>query len=259
MRRVGFVGVGTISQVMVEAIVTGPRREAIEVVLSPRSALRASALARQHPAVRVAVDNQAVLDRSDIVVLAVLPSQVAEVCSLLAFREDHIVVGLAAGWPPTSLTPLVSPASDVCQIIPLPMASLRIGPIVMYPRVEAVADLLDGCGDVIVPDNEAEVISFSCASAMMSAHFEWQLRVIEWLAATGVSDRTAHSYVTSLFLGLATEARASDPSQAVALVAQHETPGGLNAQVRQALIEVGAYDRLVQTLTRMRTERLMRG
>ncbi|HET7900908.1 MAG TPA: NAD(P)-binding domain-containing protein, partial [Candidatus Nanopelagicales bacterium] len=103
--RLGVVGVGTIAALLVEAIVTGPHADAVEVVLSPRSAHRAADLAGRFDRVRVAASNQDVLDASDVVLLAVLPPQVAEVCADLSFREDHVVAGLAAGWPPSVLAP----------------------------------------------------------------------------------------------------------------------------------------------------------
>lgn len=256
--RLGVVGVGAIAAVLVEAIVTGPHADEVEVVLSPRSEHRAADLAARFASVRVAADNQEVLDSSDVVLLAVLPPQVAEVCAGLTFREDHVVANLAAGWPPSVLAALVAPAAPGCQLIPLPMVALRTGPIVMFPDVAVVRTLLDDCGDVVLLEEESQIIALSCASAIMSSYFELQRTVVDWLVSTGLPEQTSHDYVTSQLLALATEGRTTAPADRASLPVEHETPGGLNEQVRRALTETGTYEALAGTLARMHQERRMR-
>lgn len=256
--RLGVVGVGTIAALLVEAIVTGPHGDRVEVVLSPRSEHRAADLAGRFPSVSVAADNQEVLDGSDVVLLAVLPPQVAEVCTALTFRADHVVANLAAGWPPSVLAPVVAPATALCQLIPLPMVSLRTGPLVMFPEVPVVERLLEECGDLVLLDDESQIIALSCASAIMSSYFELQRTVVDWLVSTGLPEQTSYDYVTSQLLGLATEGRTTAPQDRVRLPVEHETPGGLNEQVRLALTATGTYGTLTATLARMHLERRMR-
>lgn len=244
--RVGVVGVGTIAAALVEAIVTGPRADEVEVVLSPRSQHRAADLADRYAAVRVATDNQAVLDANDVVLLAVLPPQLAEVVDALTFRADHVVASLVAGWPPSVLAARVAPASSICQLIPLPMVALRTGPLVIYPEVPAVADLLEGCGDLVVLGKESDVLVLNCASAVMSSYFELQTTLVEWAAGKGLPRTTALDYVTALFEGLGVEGRAVTDLDAQAL--EHETPGGFNEQVRRGLTARGLYEELVVQL-----------
>src|SRR5690348_14389642 len=125
--RVGFVGIGAIAAAVIDAAMSGPNASDINVVVSPRSAARSAELASRHHRVRVASDNQSVVDAADIIVLSVLPDQMPALCASLVFREDHIVASLAAGWPPSWLAEHVEPASTVCQMIPLPMIALHTG------------------------------------------------------------------------------------------------------------------------------------
>ena len=256
--RVGVIGVGTIAAVLVDAVLTGPRGDEVEVVLSPRSESRASALAARHPAARVAADNQAVLDATDVVLLAVLPPQMAEVCAGLSFRDDHVVASLAAGYPPSVLAAHVAPASTLCQLIPLPMAALRTGPIVMFPDVPVVHELLEGCGDIVLLEHESDVIVLSCLSASMSAFFELQTTLVDWAVSKGMTRATAVEYVTSQYAGLAAEAVAAHVDDLHSLALEHETPGGLNEQVRRALTEAGAYAELTRQLDSMHATRMAR-
>jgi pyrroline-5-carboxylate reductase len=82
--HVGFVGVGAIATAIVDALMSGPHAEEIDVVVSPRSAPRSAELAARHRQVRVAPNNQLVVDAADIVILAVLPDQMAALCSSLS-------------------------------------------------------------------------------------------------------------------------------------------------------------------------------
>lgn len=246
--RVGVVGVGTIASALVDSFLTGPRSAQIEVVLSPRSATRTTQLAARHQVVGVAADNQEVLDQTDIVIVSVLPDQIAQVCAELRFRPDHTVVGLAAGWPPTLLRNVVEPAAVVCQLIPLPMVSLHVGPIVMFPEVPAVADLLDGCGELVILKQESEVIVLNCLSAVMSTYFELQSALVDWASERGLRRQSAVDYVTALFLGLSAETAANSADTVSALAIEHETPGGFNEQIRRALSASGTFDELRRQL-----------
>jgi pyrroline-5-carboxylate reductase len=254
--RIGVIGVGTIAVALVEAIASGPRRSDVEVLLSPRSEQRSSDLASRFPSVRVATDNQAVLDACDVVVLAVLPPQVAEVCAALRFRADHVVASLAGGWPPSMLARHVAPATTICQLIPLPMIVLRTGPVVMFPHVPVVAGLLEGCGEVVVLEREADVILLNCVSASMSTYFQLQTTLVEWAVGQGLPRTTAAGYVTSLLQGLAAEGAATPVEGHDDLALAHETPGGFNEQVRRALTEAGLFSELARQLDDLLATRL---
>lgn len=253
---VGFVGVGSIAAAIATAILEGPNADAIEVVLSPRSSARSGRLAARHRQARVAVSNQAVVDASDVVFLGVLPTQIAEVCSGLLFRPRQVVVGLPAGWPPSRLTEYVSPMTTVCQLIPLPMITLGVGPIVLCPPVPKVEQLLRDCGTLVVLEREADLAVLSCVSAVMSSYFAFQNAVINWATKHGLDRTLAAEYVTALLHGLAAESRATDPAELPDAVRAHETPGGLNAQIRRSLEGRGLLIQLAWQLEQVHRTRL---
>ncbi len=241
--RVGFVGVGAISAAIVTALTTGPHAGELHVVLSPRSAERSRQLAEQHEQVSVAAGNQDVVDASDIVFIGVLPGQVEEVCSALTFRAEQIVVGVAAGWPPSRLAPLVAPAATICQVIPLPMITAGVGPVVVCPGTAQVERLLAGCGTLIVVEQEEQVGVFSCTSAIMSTFFAFQNAAIDWACSHGIDRAVATAYVTAELHGLTVESIGA-PAALADAVREHETPGGLNEHVRASLEEQGFFTEL---------------
>ena len=253
---VGIVGVGTISTAIVEAVLTLSEHDGVRFVLSPRSEARACALAARFPSVRVTSSNQEVLDACDLVLLAVLPSQVETVCADLRFRPDHVVASLVAGWPPSRLPSLLSPAATVCQLIPLPMIRAHVGPIVMYPEVDAVRALLESCGEIVVPASEAELAVLAAGSATMSSYFALQAEIVGWISSQGLPDDIAERYVAALFHGLSLETAHAGSPTARALITEHETAGGLNEQVRMGLEQSHTFQRVSDELSRLLRERL---
>ena len=238
---VGLIGVGAIGSCLVEAIMTGPRAEFVDFVLSSRSVGRSAELAERYPNVAVGTSNQDVLDRCELVLIGVLPEQVREVCSALRFREDHVVAGLAAGWPPSLLRPVVSPAARVCQLIPLPMVALHTGPVVACPALPEVRWLLTGCGEVIEAKEESEAVALLCATATMSSFLEMQQTIVEWLVGQGLSPVAAKGYMDSFLQGLVAEFIAAPVAELEDLTQQHETAGGLNEHVRRTLLSRGFF------------------
>ena len=140
--RIGFLGTGAITEAVVTGLATAP--EPPDIVVSPRTIARSRALAQRFGNVAVAADNQAVLDRADIAVLALRPQDIVTALKPLCFRGDHIVVSFVALLPLESLRRLVEPADQLCRAIPLPCAAKRVGPLALWPTLPQAADLL-GC------------------------------------------------------------------------------------------------------------------
>ena len=251
----GFVGVGAIATAIVDALMSGPHAEEIDVVLSPRSASRSAELAARHPQVRVAPDNQLVVEAADIVILAVLPEQMAALCSSLSFGEEQVVVSLAAGWPPSLLAEHVAPATAVCQMIPLPMITSHTGPVVICPRVRRVEHLLEGCGEIVSLEREEDLIVMSCASVTMSTFVAFENTVIDWSIQHGLDAQTAKDYVAGLFFGLATESMHTGLDRLPEMPQEYETPGGLNEYLRQSLTTAGLFAELANHLDHLRRTR----
>lgn len=246
--RLGFVGVGAISEAVVDALMTGPHGSDLHVVLSPRNAQRSAHLAEKYAQVSVATSNQSVLDESDVVFMGVLPGQMNDVCADLAFRSDHTVVSLIAGMPPSTVAGIVAPATTVVQMIPLPVIAMHAGPLVICPGNPEIMTLFEGCGEIIALEDEAHIFILSCTSASMSSFFEYQNTVINWSTKTGLPKEISQQYSTSLYKGLATEAMATSYEDLADMPREHETPGGLNEHIRTSLVAAGMFDELTKQL-----------
>lgn len=224
--RLGFVGVGTIASAMVE----GLRAAGIgsPILLSPRNAETAAALAARHAEVCVAETNQAVLDGSDLVVLAVRPQIADEVLANLRFRSDHHVLSLMATVSLDDLRAMTAPAARITRAVPLPAVALRQGPTAMFPHDDAVSALFDRLGSAIVLEDEAAFDLFTAATATMASYFAFAGTIARWLERRGIAPATSRTFVGDMLRGLA----CTDPGRDfAALAAEHQTRGGINEQV----------------------------
>src|SRR3546814_20031081 len=91
--RLGLIGTGTIAAAIVEGLALSGNEP---ILLSPRNADIAADLASRFSHVGVASDNQAVIDDSDLVLLAVRPQIAYAVLGPLRFRPDPRILRLLA-------------------------------------------------------------------------------------------------------------------------------------------------------------------
>src|SRR5258708_12911957 len=119
--KIGFIGIGNIASAIVQGLCTSDA-EGLQLFLSPRNEELSRSLAARYPGVRRLADNQAVVDASDVVIIAVRPPVAREMLSALRFREDQAVVSLVALLPYEPLPQLPHPPPVACPPIPPPTA-----------------------------------------------------------------------------------------------------------------------------------------
>jgi pyrroline-5-carboxylate reductase len=214
-------------------------------LLSPRNADLAKGLAGRFSAlVRVADDNQAVLDGSDIIFLAVRPQVAADVLGALRFRRDHLIVSLIATFDVARLRELVAPASTIARAAPLPAVARRLGPITLYPPVPEIAGLLQGLGQLVQLEQESDLEAFWATTGLMGSYFGLLDEIAGWLARQNLPDAQVRPFVAAMFEALAATGVERSREGFDRLVVEHSTPGGLNEQAYRELQAAG-WTRLV--------------
>ena len=91
--RLGFIGVGHLAGYLVQGLRSA--RSDLEFFFSDPEPANALRLARQYGA-EVLEENQAAVERADIVILAVRPPDVFSAIEKVAFREDQVLVSVAS-------------------------------------------------------------------------------------------------------------------------------------------------------------------
>jgi pyrroline-5-carboxylate reductase len=245
--RLGFVGVGTIAEALITGMCAGGEQRAT-FLLSPRNADTAQRLADRFSFVAVAPDNQAVLDGSDIIFLAVRPQVAAEVLGALKFRQEQRIVSLIAGFDVARLRGLVAPAGTITRAAPMPAIAHRLGPVTLYPPVPEIAGLLEGLGQLIPLQNESELDAFWAVTGLMGSYFGLLDEIAGWLARRDLENEQVRPYVAAVFKALSVTAAERATEGFGRLAVDHSTPGGLNEQAYRELQAAGWTSLVSQAL-----------
>ena len=203
--RLGFIGVGTIAEALITGMCAAGEQRAT-FLLSPRNADIAKRLARRFSSVEVAADNQAVIDASDIIFLAVRPQVAADVLGALQFRRDQRIVSLIATFDVARLRKLVAPASTITRAAPLPTVARRLGPLTLYPPVPEIARLLEGLGQLVELQNESDLDAFWAVTGLMGSYFGWLDEIAAWLSRQNLEETQVRPFVAAMFEALAVTA-----------------------------------------------------
>ena len=232
----GFIGTGRIASALVRGL-CGSQAAPKKVLVSPRGPENAVVLAAEFPAVDVAPDNQAVIDGSATVVLAVRPQDAKRILTPLAFRPEQRVVSLLALTPLERARRLVAPAEAVVRALPLPACAERLGPIAVYPGAPWALELFAPIGTSIAAAHERELNVLWSLSALIAPAFALLAEAAGWAENAGAGAASARSYLAHMFHALSNQALRDRGQGLEALAAEASTPGGLN---RQALDEIRA-------------------
>lgn len=236
----GFVGTGTITASIVTGLCGGPG-PSNRIWLSPRNADVAARLAATCSQATVAASNQQVLDRSDIVFLAVRPQIAHDVIRPLRFRPDHRVISLIATFSRDRIAALVAPATAVSCAVPQPTVAARLGPTVIFPPDPVARALFGRLGTAFEASSERELQVLWASTAAMASYFSTLDTLSSWLVRNGVPAETARNYIAAMFRGLSGVPIASGAAFSE-LADEFTTKGGLNEQLARDLGRSGVFD-----------------
>jgi len=240
MKQPGFIGTGTITSALVRGLCTSSHPPG-SVWVSPRNPQKAARLEEAFEPVRIGRDNQAVVDRADVVILAVRPQDARGVLGPLRFRADQCVVSLLAGTPLSEIQPFAAPAERVARAVPLPSAEQHVGPIALHPGEEAAQALFADLGTVIVTGEEPELDKLLVLTALMAPYYALLDEIASWAGGAGVERKTAAGYTAAMFRALSIMVEAREDGDLQAMVRECTTPGGLNELALRVIADRGGF------------------
>lgn len=251
-RPVGIIGTGHLAGFLVEGASRSPTPPAF--VVSPRNAGRAADLARRH-GVAIGRDNQDVVDRCGLVVLAVLPRQAAEVVGALRFRPGQTVLSVMAGISQARIAALAAPATPVVAMMPGHANALGLGPSCLFPDDPVARAFLAMLGPVHALPDADQFAAASVFGAFSGCTFRFMAEAAAWFEGAGLDAATARALVADTLLGnAAVVGRSQEPM--AALLTGIATPGGITEQALGVLEAKGALtawrDAMDSVLARLR-------
>ncbi|MFF5719056.1 NAD(P)-binding domain-containing protein [Streptomyces buecherae] len=230
LRRVGIIGVGEIARAIVEGLRHGGGASP-DVSLSPRGARIAAELSERFEGVRVCADNQEVLERSDVVIIAVRRQDHHEALAGLTIEDDRTVVSLMAGVATDDLRRTLATDAPIVRAIPLPAARERRSVTVTYPAHPMVDSLFERLGEALPVADEDAFNVCSALTGTLTAHYAYLATLTSWATDHGIAPDAADRYVRGLFRDVGRSL--GDETRSLSqLATDHETPGGNNERVR---------------------------
>ncbi|WP_050604326.1 pyrroline-5-carboxylate reductase dimerization domain-containing protein [Ruegeria sp. 6PALISEP08] len=188
--------------------------------------------------------SQEVLDRSDLVFLAVRPQDAQEVLTPLHFTEGQHLCSLIASVTHETLQDWIGTPVRLFRSIPLPSVAQHRGVTILFPH-DPVGDMLfRPLGTVVSARTVEEFDALASASAMMGTYFGVLEAASDWMQSSGIGQGDARSYLSGVFAGLAQTAVENPGKSFDVLRSEHSTPAGLNAEVFEVFSEAGGTDAL---------------
>ncbi|MFH9068716.1 NAD(P)-binding domain-containing protein [Streptomyces alboflavus] len=259
VKRIGVIGVGEIGRAVVTGLCEGEAgggEGAPEVFLSPRGARAAAELSARYESVRTCADNQEVVDRSDVVFIAVRRQDQRAALAGLWVDDGKVVVNVMAGVGNDELRRTLATEAPLTRAIPLPAIRERRSVTVTYPSHPVVDALFERLGGALPVADEAAFDVFSALTGTLTTHYAYLATLASWAADQGIAPEDAERYVRGLFEGVGRSL--GDASRSLdRLAADHETPRGNNERIRTTWFDransaalCGALDGLVADLRR---------
>ncbi|PAN00828.1 pyrroline-5-carboxylate reductase [Streptomyces sp. Alain-F2R5] len=230
MQSIGIIGVGEIGRAIVEGL-RNRGGASPEVFLSPRGARAAAGLSERFEGVHVCADNQEVLDRSEVVIIAVRREDHHEALAGLEMDDDKTVVSLMAGVATDDLRRTLATGAPIVRAIPLPAVRERRSVTVTCPSHPVVDSLFEQLGGALPVADEGAFDVFSALTGTLTAHYAYLATLTSWATGHGITPDAADRYVRGLFQNVGRSL--SDETRPLhRLAADHETPNGNNERIR---------------------------
>ena len=118
---------------------------------------------------------------------------------------------------------------------PLPPIEIKKGPIIICPPSKFAKNIFKYLGKVLEIRNEKLSYKFWSTASLMAAFYEILNTSSKWLVKKGINKKLADTYTAELFLALSQDALNKSSQGYKKLVADSQTPKGLNMQVLNEL------------------------
>ena len=229
----GFIGTGKISSSIVLGIFKS-KLKVKRIYISSRNRSIAKKLAKKFGRVKILKDNQQIINKSSIIILGITPNVGSKILSKLKFSNNKKIISLISTINLANLKKLTK-NKNIVRATPLPPIEIKKGPIVICPPNKTAKNLFKHLGEVIEIRNEKLSNKFWSTASIMAAYYEILNTSTNWLIRKGINKNLAQNYIAELFLSLSQDAVNKRSQGFKKLVAESQTPKGLNMQVLNEL------------------------
>ena len=245
--KLGFIGTGKITSAVITGICTS-KISFQKILVSPRSKNIAQKLKKRFRKVSIAKTNQEIVDKCNWIFLAVTPKVGEKIIPNLKFKSNQKIISFISTINLVQLKKFIKKKVKIVRAIPLPPISIGKGPVPICPPNKQVKSFFDKIGTTVEIKSEKLSNNFWSMSGMMAPFYEMLKIQSDWLVKRGVARDQAQKYITSLFVALSEDSLINSKKHLKHLVADSQTPGGLNEQGVKELRKYGYYKSLEKSL-----------
>jgi pyrroline-5-carboxylate reductase len=242
----GFIGTGKISSSIIFGIFKS-KLKVKRIYISSRNRNIAKKLAQKSRKIKVVKDNQEIVNKSSVIILGITPNVGNKILKKLKFKKNKRIISLISTINLDKLKNLTK-NKNIVRATPLPPIEIKKGPIVIYPPNKFVKNLFNHLGEVIEIRNEKLSNKFWATASIMAAYYEILDVSSNWLTKKGINKTVANNYIAALFLSLSQDAVNKKSKGFKKLVADSQTPKGLNMQVLNELKRGKFYSKLIKAM-----------
>ena len=229
----GFIGTGKISSSIIYGIFKS-KLKIKKIYISSRNTNIAKKLAKKFRSIRILKDNQEIVDKSSIIFLGITPIVGNKILPKLKFSKNKKVISLISTINLEKLKKFIK-VKNLVRVTPLPPIEIKRGPIIICPPNKFAKNIFKHLGKVLEIRNENLSYKFWSTASLMAAYYEILYTSSNWLVKKGINKKIADTYVAELFLALSQDALNKSSQGYKKLVAESQTPNGLNMQVLNEL------------------------
>jgi len=240
MNNLGFIGTGKISGAVIEAFCSLGDSD-ISIRVSPRNREKSISLEKKYPGVVRMESNQEVVDRSEVIFIALKPAVCRDIIQPLKFRKEHTVISLVPYLGYSELSRLVDPAKDVCRAIPLPTVVNHICPVPLFRPPAIVTRLFEKIGQPLIIKEEAQLHAIWTLTGLISPFYDLLAELSAWASEKGVEKTIADKYVADMFNSLSYASSVMENPDFKSLSHHAATPGGMNERAGIEIADAEAH------------------
>ncbi|MCW9025288.1 MAG: pyrroline-5-carboxylate reductase [Gammaproteobacteria bacterium] len=257
--KIGFIGGGNMARSLIGGLIaSGASNE--KILVSAIDETHLSSL-RTDFGIRTTTNNQDIVDECDVVVFAVKPQVLKDVCTALNTRSECLYLTVAAGIPTSSLMNWLGSDLAIVRAMPNTPALLRAGATALFAnqhtseeQKESAESIMRAVGLALWVNTEAQMDAVTALSGSGPAYF-FQLMEHMITAAhdLGLDANTARLLTVQTAFGAAKMALEIEKDPAT-LRQNVTSPGGTTEQAINTFAE-GGFEQLVNQALRAARDR----
>jgi len=253
--HIGFLGAGNMAEAIVRGLLNGKVVSAGRIMLSDPSAER-RILFQNTFSVSPVTDNRTVIEKCDVVILAVKPQFMKEAVEPFAshFRKSQLVISIAAGIKTSTLHMLCGEKPAVIRIMPNTPAligkgvsAICAGPGADEGMMKLAESLFRSVGSTLRVEEKAMDAVTAISGSGPAYVFYWMEAMLKAAEQLGFNPETARQLVYETMTGAAALANSTHDSPEI-LRARVTSKGGTTEAAIRTLNENGVAESLIKAV-----------